>query len=161
MASPDPPLVVLKRISDTQQDRVSCNRGGLNPDGIFDSVFVADVTLPADQSSMNPKIIMIEVFRDSPPSRNHTNNHKFVLGVSLGLNSNLVNAGNGSVHIPINKSQNRFWLFTCSDGHDGPHSRYFVQLTFSFPLKISEYDSAADIPLRKLFENNKFAVYEF
>ena len=110
---------------------------------------------------MHPKIILIEAFRDSPPSRNHTNNHDFVLGVSLSLNSNLVNADNGSVHIPVNKSQNRFWLFTCSDGHDKPHSRYFVQLTFSFPLKISEYDNAADIPLRKLFENNKFAVYEF
>ena len=161
LASPDPPLVVLRRMSDTQQDRVSCNRAGLNPDGILDSVFVADITIPDDQISMNPKIILIEAFRDSPPSRNHTNNHDFVLGVSLSLNSNLVNADNGSVHIPINKNQNRFWLFTCSDEHNRPHSRYFVQLTFSFPLKISEYDNVADIPLRKLFENNEFAVFEF
>jgi hypothetical protein len=161
LASPDPPLIVLRRISNTQQDRVSCNRGGLKPDGIMDNVFVADVTIPINQISLQPKIIMIETFRDNPSGRNHTNNHSHALGVSLGLHTNLVNASKGSVRIPVSKSQSRFWLFSCSDGHDRPHSRYFARLTFSLPLKISEYDNAADIPLRKLFENNKFAVYKF
>ena len=157
----NPPPVVLRRVLDAQQDRVSCGRGGLKPDGIMDNVFVAYLDIPPDQVPMQPKITMIDIFRDHPPGRSYTNDHSLVLGVSHSLEGDLINRSKGSVSIPINQSRNQFWLFSCNHRHDKPNSRYFAQLTFSLPLKISEYDSASDIPLKMLFENKTFAVYEF
>ena len=167
LGSQDPYPIILRRDSGTEIDRVSCPPDGKVPDGFSDNTFVLDLLIPDDQVSRNPVITSVELVRENPPELYKTAMGGHVLGVSYDAHSPFLKKQRDridiaeQVEILITSSTTRLWLLFCADGHDTSNSQYFVRLTFASPIKIPEYDNADDIPLRKLFENNTYAVYEF
>ena len=142
-------------------DRVRCARDGLEPDGKPDNVFRLTLNRGKDDIQNIAKVVYIELHRMNPPGLSHTLDHNYALGISRSPTSDLLNGKKNRVQVSFDEMGDELWLFSCADGHDGLKSRYFVTLTFEEQTRIAQYDSFKDVPLRNLFENDRYAVFAF
>ena len=141
------PIVIEKH----SVDRVSCSPLGLHPDGAYDKEFALD--LKHITGGQQENITHIDLSRSNPDGVNRTSNKDFILGVSTGLRSKLLNNTDGTISIPIRANNQRLYLFACDDGVESTGSIYSVQLTLTTPLDKSGIEKIGSIgvPLN-LFE---------
>jgi hypothetical protein len=146
-------------------DRVDCRSKGLQSDGRADRVFVADINLPNLGLGKVGTISALRLERIQPIGVNQTGGRDYVLGVSKGIDTPLLNHSNGSVQISVSRSNLRLWLFSCADGHDQTVSEYRVRiaykratqlpLVFDGDMKIWEREH----PWPRAFFVDSFATY--
>ncbi len=141
-------------------DRVSCARAEFEPDGKPDNVYrlVIDNALKTDDM---PRMTNIRLIRLNPPGLSQARAENYPLGVSNSIEGRLLNGEQGEVKLMLSELGYETWLFSCADGHDLPGSKYFANIEFEKQAKITQYDEADDVPLPKLFENSRYAVFSF
>jgi hypothetical protein len=115
--------------SDLIVDRVGCSSKAIEPDGEPDSVFSLEIE-KTDQFQDVKFIKALRVERHNPIGVNHTGGHDYVLGVSHGLASSLLNNTNGEVRIPVDSDKLTLWLYSCLDGFDNSTSRFTARAAF-------------------------------
>jgi hypothetical protein len=137
-------------IEEHSVDRVSCSSLGLHPDGTNDKVFGLDLeNLTADEQEY---ITHVDLIRSNPDGVNRTSSKDFILGVSTGLRSKLLNNPDGTISIPIRANTQRLYLFACYDGVESASSIYSIELTLTTPFDKSgiEKIGSIGIPLNLL-----------
>ena len=119
----------LTHHSDLVVDRVGCGSKAIEPDGEPDSVFSLEIE-KTDQFQDVKFIEALRVERHNPIGVNHTGGHDYVLGVSHGLASPLLNNNDGEVRIPVDSDKLTLWLYSCLDGFDNSTSRFTARAAF-------------------------------
>jgi len=109
-----------------RQDRVSCSRLGLKPDGVSDQVFIINLKAPPGEELWT--ISQLELIRKLPVGINHTSSKHHILGVSENPDASLSNDANGTVDIPLGPSGIKLFLFVCADGNGRTDSRYQIRV---------------------------------
>ena len=109
-----------------RQDRVSCSRLGLKPDGVSDQVFIINLKAPLGEELWT--ISQLELIRKHPVSINHTSSKHHILGVSENPDASLSNDADGTVDIPLGPSGIKLFLFACADGNGRANSQYQIRV---------------------------------